>query len=400
MNAKDAADLRRASIRLAVQFALLILVLFALLIGVTFAIVRAGQAESTSDSLANAGMIDSPHDAPRNVDVAIMQDGHTMVSGGAPSWFPVTSLMKQAAAAGHPVNSTKTVDGRTYAIRSDADNGRVVQAAMDTQENAEELRRLAEGVIAAGILAVIGAGIIAAFMARRAMRPMVDALAQQRRFVADASHELRTPLTLLSTRAQLLRRHAENTESADGLDEILQDSRDLTAILEDLLIAADPRESLDKIEVDLASIADDVVAGQQTDATSREIQLTRTGDGSSVIVYGAPTSLRRLYTALVSNALDHAQSTVTVDVRRSGKFAEIVVSDDGPGFPEGMAKRAFERFASARPADTDSGGSRHYGLGLALVADVAARHSGTVSILPMTPGDGARIKVTLPVRPR
>jgi two-component system OmpR family sensor kinase len=399
MNSADAAQLRQASIRLAVRFAALILVLLAIVIGVMFAIVSAGQAEATTNTLANAGMVDSPHDAPRNVDVAIVEHGSTIVSGGAPSWFPVTSLLEKAAASDHPIESTMSVGGRTYAIRTDADHGRVVQAALDTQENAEELQRLAVGVIVAGILAVIGAGFIAAFIARRTMRPMVDALGLQRRFVADASHELRTPLTLLSTRAQLLRRHVADPESASGLDEILQDTRDLAAILEDLLIAADPRESAAKVEIDLSALADDVVASLQPDAESRGLALTRSGD-PSVDIDGAQTSLRRLFTALISNALDHARTTVTVDIRAAGKFAAVRVTDDGPGFPAGMTTRAFERFATSRPTEDTFGASRHYGLGLALVADVAAQHDGTVTIEPMNPGAGARILVMLPLHAR
>ena len=54
--------------------------------------------------------------------------------------------------------------------------------------------------------------LAAAVLARRAVRPMAQALEQQRRFVADAGHELRTPLTLLSTRSQLLARRVRDTD--------------------------------------------------------------------------------------------------------------------------------------------------------------------------------------------
>ena len=47
------------------------------------------------------------------------------------------------------------------------------------------------------------------FFSRRSIRPLVKALALQRRFVADASHELRAPLTVLHTRAQLVARRLQ-----------------------------------------------------------------------------------------------------------------------------------------------------------------------------------------------
>src|SRR4029079_17088826 len=50
------------------------------------------------------------------------------------------------------------------------------------------------------------------------------------------------------------------------------------------------------------------------------------------------------------------------------------VIDDGPGFPEGTANRAFERFWRADPARAGTGS----GLGLAIVQELAAAHGGTV----------------------
>lgn len=231
------------------------------------------------------------------------------------------------------------------------------------------------------------------------MRPMAQALALQRRFVADASHELRTPLTLLSTRAQLLRRRVSDSDGAlaSGVDEVVQDAKSLTEILDDLLISADPRTSADSTDIDLIAIADDVVGSTAAEASGRGISIERTGAAGPVMVKGARIALSRLVVALVANALDHARSEIAVDVSSSGGQAVLRVVDDGPGFPPELQSRAFERFASARPSGEHSAeGSRHYGLGLALVAEVAARHSGGVSIGSSSWG-GAEVTVTLPL---
>jgi two-component system, OmpR family, sensor kinase len=85
-----------------------------------------------------------------------------------------------------------------------------------------------------------------------------------------------------------------------------------------------------------------------------------------------------LYTALLSNALDHATTRVTVDVDVDGRFAAVCVLDDGPGFAPDLAPRAFEPFVTAREAA--SGGHSGLGLGLAIVAEIVRRHHGQVRI--------------------
>ena len=117
------------------------------------------------------------------------------------------------------------------------------------------------------------------------------------------------------------------------------------------------------------------------------------------VVDGVGPALRRAVTALVDNALDHAAACVEVRVHRHGREAEVLVLDDGPGIPDEVRPRVFERFTSGRPASARPGG-RHYGIGLALVADVAAAHDGTVSAHGRDDGrDGAALSLVLPLRP-
>jgi signal transduction histidine kinase len=146
--------------------------------------------------------------------------------------------------------------------------------------------------------------------------------------------------------------------------------------------------------VQLQAEADAAVAAQQPEAARRGLELVRSGDRDPVVVAGSAVSLRRAVTALIDNALDHARSTVRVEVRRQGRRALIRVADDGEGFPAGTAERAFERFAGSR---TGGAGQRHYGLGLALVAEIAARHGGSVRIETAAPGQGAAVTVELPL---
>jgi signal transduction histidine kinase len=405
VRSRDTTDLRRTSVRLGAQFGVLILIVFAVLLSLTYLIVQASQADETTHILMDAAQAGTVDSAPRDVLIARSDHGTVTVSPNAPSWFPDKAQLRAAAKLEQPLRATVTEDGRSYSIVSSSHDGVIVQTAQDNSENEGELQRLAVALVVAGLLGALASALIAALMARRALRPMADALSLQRRFVTDASHELRTPLTLLTTRAQLLRRaSAANVDPASGhpsltagLDEILQDSRELTGILEDLLIAADPRESTERTPLDLTQLAKDAVSSLSIAARDRGIAITGPTADLPVIVDGSRAPMLRLFTSLISNAVEHATHTVTVDVVTSGHTAEIRVGDDGPGFPPDMRERAFERFASSRAGGQDGAKTRHYGLGLALVAEVAARHQGDVHVEPTEPGTGAVIVVTLPL---
>ncbi|MEO6943067.1 MAG: HAMP domain-containing sensor histidine kinase [Terrimesophilobacter sp.] len=406
MKTGEGREFRRGALRLAVQFGALIVVLFTVLGGVVFAVVNASQSESIQRILINTSKVDSPQDAPAGVFLVITSDQGTQSSQNLPPGLPDVDAMRNVTNTGRDVQQTKALGDHTYLIRTSAGNSRVTQVAVDLHESQEELQRLDVALIVSGIIAAISAALIAAWMARRAMRPLAEALTLQRRFVMDASHELRTPLTLLSTRAQLVRRRLPASGGnvpvevvTHGLDEIVQDSRVLSEILEDLLIAADPRDMAEKARLDVAALADDAVGLLRSDAETRGITIRRTGSPDPVMVTAARVSMQRLFTALIVNALDHAHSRVDVDVTLRGRQATIRVVDDGPGFPEGMDEHAFTRFASSRPLNPENERHRHYGLGLALVSDVAARHGGGVSIETGAPGRGATVEVRLPVRP-
>lgn len=403
MSSRDAAELRSAVIRLALQFTALIVVLLAVMGALLYSIVAASTAESTTRSLMAATSVDSPHDAPLGTFVAMYANGEVRTPPSVPVGLPDMSAINRVAASHVDERESFSAGGRSYAVLTAFRGERVVQAAVDTHEGRESLDRLLWAV-AVSIAAAAGlAAGVSVWMAGRAMRPLAESLALQRRFVADASHELRTPLTLLSTRAQLLRRKLDAAAAktprqsiSAEVGRIVEDSRLLTGILDDLLIAADPRSAADHTEVDLRNVARDAVALALPDALQRSIQLEHHGPAGPVMVQGSPVALLRVFTALISNALDHARGHVSVTVSATGKDASIVVSDDGPGFPPGTESRVFERFSSSRQPPGGTGAPRHYGLGLALVAEIVGLHQGKVTV-ENAPDGGAAVRVLMPL---
>jgi signal transduction histidine kinase len=273
----------------------------------------------------------------------------------------------------------------------------VVQVVQDISGEQRILSVLLTVLLAGGVVAVLGAMIVGAIYARRALVPIRESLRRQREFAADASHEFRTPLAVIKSSVDYLERHAVEPIATAG--ETLRDIRDevdhLTALVGDLLLLARTDSGIVELEpmpVDLAEVAEEAVRSVTHLADAKRVRLML--DPAPTPYVGDPLRLRQLVTILADNAIAHAPAgtTVTVRVGSSADAAHLAVDDEGPGVrPEDMA-HVFDRFWRARGAP--AGGT---GLGLAIAAWIAERHGGTIGVSNL-PNHGARFQVRLPAR--
>jgi two-component system, OmpR family, sensor histidine kinase BaeS len=112
------------------------------------------------------------------------------------------------------------------------------------------------------------------------------------------------------------------------------------------------------------------------------------------VVSADETRLAQIATNLLTNAVKYTTpgGEVTVTTRAGANAARLTVADTGPGIPEADLPHVFERFWRGTGAKARSG----TGIGLAVVAELAAAHGGTVTAAS-PPGGGAVFTVTLPV---
>ena len=222
---------------------------------------------------------------------------------------------------------------------------------------------------------------------------------RERAFVDDASHELRTPLTIMRGELELALAHPGNqAETEATMRSLLDEVERLTQLAEDLLVlarAGAPNVDPVPVSTELLTAAT-MAAGRVRRSDDREIQMDVSGDGTLV---GVPeAAIDRIVTNLVTNARRFARSSVRIRVGPAAddaRFAEIVVEDDGPGFPEEFLPRAFERLAVSSGSRTRSHGGT--GLGLAIVEQLATTWGGTATAANHAQLGGAELKVRLPV---
>lgn len=222
-----------------------------------------------------------------------------------------------------------------------------------------------------------------------------------RQFLADASHELRTPLTSIQGFAEVFRM-STTSDQADQADlptvlrRIEQESARMKVLVEDLLLLArlDQTRQADDQPVDLAVLAADACSDAVALARDRTVTLDAP---EPVVVLGDEALLRQAIANLVANAVGHTPggTPVEVAVGLAGGEASVTVRDHGFGLDDEALAHAFDRFWQADRARVGSGA----GLGLSIVAGIAAGHGGRAGAANAS-GGGAVFTLRVPVSGR
>jgi signal transduction histidine kinase len=200
----------------------------------------------------------------------------------------------------------------------------------------------------------------------------------QRRQLAFASHELRSPLARLRLALEMMKGDDAVRAGAE------RDVAELDTLIGELLEAS----RLEAVGASGRSEALDLLGLVAEEASRTGAAVT----GEPVELRGDPHLLRRLVRNLLENARRHAAgSEVEARVERSGNGARLVVADRGPGVPESERERIFEPFY--RPPGASETGIG-YGLGLALVRQIARAHGGEARCLGRE-GGGTELEVVL-----
>lgn len=206
-------------------------------------------------------------------------------------------------------------------------------------------------------------------------------LAANRALLANASHELRAPLSRLRMAVDL----HEGDPGAAGRAEIQRNLAELDDLVGEILLSsrlAHGGPSQPFQPVDLLALAAE-------EAARFGIEVL----GQPAAVAGDPRLLLRLLRNLIQNADRHGCPPVEIAVTRSAGHAVLCVRDHGPGIAAQDRTRVFEPFYRPAGHGESAGG---WGVGLALVRQIAERHGGTVEAR-IPPDGGACFVVALPL---
>lgn len=216
---------------------------------------------------------------------------------------------------------------------------------------------------------------------------------QLRTVTGGIAHDLKSPVTLIRGTLESALCDERNErwresvgEAIEGLDRLLQ----LLNTTLDLAEAEAGALHVDRRPVDFSDVVRQLVDIYLPAMAERHHELTASLE-EHVVVDADLAVLNRAVSNLLENELTHLPAGCRVNIRLRSEHgsAELVVEDNGPGFPPEIGDRAFERFVKGKH-------SPGHGLGLAFVDAVAQAHGGAARIANRA-GSGARITLSLPI---
>jgi signal transduction histidine kinase len=212
----------------------------------------------------------------------------------------------------------------------------------------------------------------------------------QKRFIANASHELRTPLAVMRATVDVVLDNPDNTPAdlrgmAIDIRAAVDHAEHLIGAL--LILARNERGLTAHEEFDLATVAEDVL--DTAALADRRVHTTL----EPAVLSGDPVLAERLVANLVDNAVRYnaASGDIWISTRTVAGSSELSIANTGPLISSAEADSVFQPFHRLNDRTSHEG----FGLGLTIVASIAAVHGGTATARPRDDG-GLSITVTIP----
>lgn len=230
------------------------------------------------------------------------------------------------------------------------------------------------------------------FVTGKALKPVEEALENEKRFTADASHELRTPAAVIMSQCEYaLLPETDREEMEECVRVILGQSRKMSSLISQLLMLARQdagKEILQLEAVDFGILTELAVNELKEKAAEKYIRL-ETDIQEDLIINGDQNLLMRMMANLIENSIQYGKQggTTWITLRKTANHLEGCVRDNGIGIAPEHQKDIWKRFYRADKTRKGTQES-HSGLGLSMVKWIVDAHHGSIDVTSQE-GDGA-----------
>ena len=212
---------------------------------------------------------------------------------------------------------------------------------------------------------------------QKTLDKIYDNYEKERLFSVNVAHELRTPLAVLRTKVDVFKkkREAMDPELAAFVQSMEKNIRRLSDLVEEILFLGRDAAPLFR-PVNVKDVARELVLDLEEKAAEKNVALAV--EGEDIILQTDDALLERAMYNLLDNAVKYnvPGGKVTISLREDKEKATISVADTGMGMNDEDKAKAFDLFYRADPSRNHDG----YGVGLALVKEVARRLDGKIDI--------------------
>jgi signal transduction histidine kinase len=216
---------------------------------------------------------------------------------------------------------------------------------------------------------------------------------QLRTVTGSVAHDLKSPVTLIRGTLESALCNEGNEKWRDSVGEAVEDLDRLLQLLNTTLDLAEAKAGalhMHRGPVDFSDVVRQLVDIYHPAMAERQHEVAIDLEKHVFVDADLPL-LNRVISNMLENELTHLPVGCQVSIRLYShqRTAELVIEDNGPGFPPDIGSRAFERFVKGKH-------SPGHGLGLAFVDAVVQAHGGVANVSDR-PGGGAVITLSLPV---
>ena len=254
----------------------------------------------------------------------------------------------------------------------------------DQELIANEIRdMMIEQLLLTNLWILVMSGVAGYILAGITLKPIEEAMEEQKRFISDASHELRTPLTVIKTETEVTLRD-KKLDLKNAKKQLISNLEETEKLkkLTDYLLRINKDASQPKEEIDLKEVAKNVI-----EKTKEKINLK----GDSVKILANKMAIEELLTILLDNAVKYSPKDGKISVTVKPNVLEV--KDSGMGIRESDIPHIFDRFYRADMSRTKNK-IEGYGLGLAIAKNIVEAHKGKIEVESEV-GKGSTFRVIL-----
>jgi signal transduction histidine kinase/ligand-binding sensor domain-containing protein/AraC-like DNA-binding protein/ActR/RegA family two-component response regulator len=200
-------------------------------------------------------------------------------------------------------------------------------------------------------------------------------------FFTNISHELRTPLTLIVNPIKDILNNKESGQEKNDLNVVYRNSRRLLSLVDQLLLfrkTESENDVLNIVKINLFKFAKEIFLCFGCLAKNNSIDYTFECDDEETAIYADRDKMEIVFFNLLSNALKFTPKGgfVKFKIVNLGTGVRIEVSDSGPGIPEDIGDKLFDKFYKVASKESLKMG---FGIGLYLVKSFVELHKGKIS---------------------